>query len=148
MAHKERNYVLVHGGFHGGWCWARVAKLLRAEGHNVYAPSLTGLGDRAHLANASVNCSTHIQDIVNIIQYEQLNDVVLVGHSYGGFIIGGVADRIPEKIGTIVYLDAIVPTDGMTMLDIMSPDDILATLKAVLPRSVSMRRMWPWCSPC
>jgi pimeloyl-ACP methyl ester carboxylesterase len=123
--------VLIHGGFHGGWCYARVAKLLRAQGHQVYAPSLTGLGDRSHLAHVGVNCSTHIQDVINLIRWEQLNEVVLVGHSYGGFIVGAVADRIPDKISTLVYLDAIVPVHNMAMLDIMETTDIADSVRAM-----------------
>jgi pimeloyl-ACP methyl ester carboxylesterase len=106
------SFVLVHGAWHGGWCWKKVTPLLRRAGHEVYTPTLTGLGERVHLASAAVDLSTHIQDVVNILEYEDLQEVVLVGHSYGGMVIAGVADRIPERIAHIVYLDAFVPQDG------------------------------------
>jgi pimeloyl-ACP methyl ester carboxylesterase len=125
----ERTYVLVHGGFHGGWCYARVAKILRAAGHQVYTPTLTGLGERSHLVDG-VNCSTHIQDVLNVIKWEQLNEVVLVGHSYGGFIVGAVADRIPGRIAALVYLDAIIPVNNMAMLDTVEPSDIPAIVRS------------------
>ena len=101
-------YVLVHGAWLGGWCWTRVAARLRSEGHDVFAPSLTGLGDRTHLLSAGVNLSTHIDDICNVIAWENLTEVVLCGHSYGGFVITGVADRMPDRISALYYLDALV----------------------------------------
>jgi pimeloyl-ACP methyl ester carboxylesterase len=110
------NFVLVHGGFHGGWSYRRVAKLLRQAGHEVYTPTLTGLGERSHLAVMPINLDTHIADIINTILWEDLSDVVLVGHSYGGMVITGVADRISDRISALVYLDALVPEDGDTLL--------------------------------
>lgn len=110
-------YVLVHGAWLGGWCWGRVAKQLRAAGHDVFAPSLTGLGDRSHLLSAEVNLSTHIDDICNIIAWEDLNDVILCGHSYGGFVITGVADKLMNRISALYYLDALIPEDGQSMYD-------------------------------
>lgn len=124
VAKKHATFMLIHGAWHGGWCYARVADILRAKGHRVYAPTLTGLGERSHLANGGVNCSTHIQDILNVMRWEQLHDVILCGHSYGGMIIGGVADRIPERISSLVYLDAIIPENGMSMVDLMKPEAI------------------------
>lgn len=109
------NFVLVHGGWHGGWSYRRVAKLLRQAGHEVYAPTLTGLGERSHLAAMPINLDTHITDIVNTILWEDLSDVVLVGHSYGGMVVTGVADQICERISALVYLDALVPEDGDTL---------------------------------
>jgi pimeloyl-ACP methyl ester carboxylesterase len=88
-------YVLVHGAWHGGWCWQRVAPRLRAAGHEVLTPTLTGLGERVHLAQPSVNLSTHVSDIVNVCRFEDLSNIVLVGHSYAGFVVSGVADRCP-----------------------------------------------------
>ncbi len=105
-------FVLVHGAWHGGWCWQRVADALRAQGHTVFAPTLTGLGERAHLMNADVNLSTHVADIVNVFKYERLDDVVLCGHSYGGFVISGVAEQCAPAIRSIVFLDAFVPNHG------------------------------------
>jgi pimeloyl-ACP methyl ester carboxylesterase len=92
------------------------------DGHDVYAPTLTGLGERLHLASPAVNLSTHVQDVVNVMEYEDLRDVVLVGHSYGGMVIAGAADRVPERLRHLVYLDAFVPEDGQAMLDLMTPD--------------------------
>lgn len=114
-------FVLVHGGWHGGWCWKRVTPHLQAVGHVVYAPTLTGLGERSHLASPEINLSTHIQDILNVLIYEELTDVVLVGHSYSGMVIAGVADRAPERVTGLVYLDAFVPEDGQSLQDIFRP---------------------------
>jgi pimeloyl-ACP methyl ester carboxylesterase len=111
-------FVLVHGAWCGGWCYARVADLLRARGHRVFTPTLTGLGERSHLLTGTVNLSLHITDILNVFRYEDLNDVVLCGHSYSGMVITGVADRIPERISSLVYLDAFIPEDGQSQFDI------------------------------
>lgn len=114
-------YVLVHGGGHGGWCYQPLARLLRAGGHEVYAPSLTGLGDRAHLLSADVDLDTHITDVVNLLEYEDLTDVIIVGHSYGGMVITGVADRATERVGHRVYLDAAYPKNGQSLHDHAEP---------------------------
>src|SRR5262245_27897653 len=105
-------YVLVHGGGHGGWCWQRLARLLRAEGHEVYTPTLTGLGERAHLLSPHIDLDTHIADVVGVLKYEGLTNVILVGHSYGGMVITGVADRALAHVGHLVFLDASIPYDG------------------------------------
>ena len=115
-------YVLVHGAFHGGWCWRRVADRLVAAGHRVYAPTLTGLGERAHLLAASVDLETHIRDVTGVLESEELTDVVLVGHSYGGIPIAGAADRMRERIGRLVFLDAVVLADGETWSSIHPPE--------------------------
>jgi pimeloyl-ACP methyl ester carboxylesterase len=104
--------VIVHGAWGGGWAFRRVEALLREKGYNVYRPSLTGLGERVHLASADVGLSTHINDVVNMILFEDLHDVILVGHSYGGMVITGVADRVPDRIRRLIYIDAFVPEDG------------------------------------
>ena len=104
------NYVLVHGGWHGGWCWQQVAGLLRQQGHAVYCPTLTGLAERAHLIDCVQGPDTHVDDIANLIIWEDLSDVILVGHSYAGLVITGVATRIAQRIRHLVYLDAFVPT--------------------------------------
>jgi pimeloyl-ACP methyl ester carboxylesterase len=114
-------FVLVHGAWHGGWCYARVAALLRARGHTVFAPTLTGQGERAHLLNGSINLSTHIEDVLGVFRCERLSNVVLAGHSYGGMVITGVADRIAERIHALAYLDAFVPDDGQSLFDINIP---------------------------
>ena len=99
-------YVLVHGGGHGGWCYQRVAPILRSSGHDVYTPTMTGLGERAHLLDDRVDLNLHIEDVAAVLHYEDLREVILVGHSYGGMVITGVADRVVGRIGRLVYLDA------------------------------------------
>jgi len=119
-----QTYVLVHGAFHGGWCWSDVAAQLRREGHSVFAPSLTGLGDRSHLATAAVTLRTHILDIANLIKWEGLRDIVLCGHSYGGMVIAGVAEEVgAENISSIVFFDAILPKDGLALVDYPPPQN-------------------------
>ena len=110
-------YLLVHGGGHGGWCYKKVATLLQAAGHVVYAPSLTGCGDRAHLVSSSIDLDVQINDVVQILKYEDLHDVILAGHSYGGMVITGVADRARERIKRLVYLDAAHPHNGQSLCD-------------------------------
>ena len=110
-------YVLVHGGGHGGWCYKPVATRLRAAGHDVYTPTLTGLGERSHLLHADIDLDLHILDVVNVLFYEDLRNVVLVGHSYGGMVITGVAGRAGDRIGHLVYLDALIPVDGEAAVD-------------------------------
>ncbi|HUV11642.1 MAG TPA: alpha/beta hydrolase [Acidimicrobiia bacterium] len=114
-------YVLVHGGGHGGWCYQRVARILRSYGHEVHAPSLTGLGERSHLLGPDIDLDTHITDITSLLHSEDLRDVVLVGHSYGGMVITGVADRATEQIGDLVYLDAANPRNGQSLVDVAGP---------------------------
>jgi len=111
-------YVIVHGATAGGWEWKKVGEFLTADGHTVYRPTLTGLGERVHLSTPEVDLDTHINDVVNTILYENLHDVVLVGHSYGGMVITGVMDRVPDRIRHVVFLDAAVPDDGMSLYDL------------------------------
>jgi pimeloyl-ACP methyl ester carboxylesterase len=108
-------FVLVPGAWHGSWCWKRVRKLLQAQGHDVFTPALTGVGERSHLLSPAVNLETHVEDVVNLIRWEELSDVVLCGHSYGGCVIGGAADRVPDRIAALVYLDAFVLADGESL---------------------------------
>jgi pimeloyl-ACP methyl ester carboxylesterase len=115
-------FVLVHGAWHGSWCWKRVRSALQARGHEVFTPTLTGVADRAHLLSSQVNLETHIADVTNLIRYEELSDVVLVGHSYGGCAVSGVADRIPDRIGALVYLDAFVLENGQSLHDTLPPE--------------------------
>jgi pimeloyl-ACP methyl ester carboxylesterase len=105
-------FVLVHGAWHGGWCWRRVADRLRGGGHAVFTPTLTGLGERSHLMRAGIDLKTHITDVVNVMKWERLTDVVLCGHSYGGFVISGVAEQLASAIRSMVFLDAFVPRNG------------------------------------
>jgi pimeloyl-ACP methyl ester carboxylesterase len=114
-------YVLVHGGGHGGWCYQRVARLLRSAGHEVYTPTLTGLGERAHLLGPGIDLDLHIQDVVATLHFEDLRHVILVGHSYGGMVITGVADRAGDRVARLVYLDAANPTNGQSLVDVAGP---------------------------
>jgi pimeloyl-ACP methyl ester carboxylesterase len=115
---KKFTYVLVHGAWGGGWDWKPVAQLLTADGNTVYRPTLTGLGEHSNLSSTNIDLDTHIQDIVNVILWEDLHDVVLVGHSYGGMVITGVADRVPGRIKHVVYIDALLPMNGERERDI------------------------------
>jgi pimeloyl-ACP methyl ester carboxylesterase len=111
-------YVLVHGGGHGGWCYQRVARLLRAAGHEVYTPTLTGLGERSHLVSPDVDLDLHVRDITSVLHHEDLHDVILVGHSYGGMVVTGAADRAADRVGKLVYLDAANPRNGESLADV------------------------------
>jgi pimeloyl-ACP methyl ester carboxylesterase len=111
--------VIVHGAWGGAWAFRHVESLLREKGYSVYRPQLTGLGERVHLATPDVNLSTHINDVVNVILFEDLHDVILVGHSYGGMVITGVADRVPDRIRRLVYLDAFAPNDGESVMSLI-----------------------------
>jgi pimeloyl-ACP methyl ester carboxylesterase len=113
---RRHTFVLVHGAWHGGWCWRDVKYILEDAGHRVFAPTLTGLGEKSHLRSPDINLDTHIQDITNLLIWEELTDVILVGHSYGGVIISGVCDALKNRVSHAVYLDAIVPQDGDTVL--------------------------------
>jgi pimeloyl-ACP methyl ester carboxylesterase len=114
-------FVLVHGGGHGGWCYAEVKRRLEAAGHEVFAPSLTGLAERAHLLSSAVDLDVHITDVVELLRVWDLHDVVLVGHSYGGMVITGVADRAADRVGKLVYLDAANPRNGQSLVDVAGP---------------------------
>lgn len=111
------NYVLVHGGWFGAWCWYKVVPLLQAAGHSVYTPALTGVGEQAALLTPEIGLDTHIQDVVSLIETKDLQQVILVGHSYSGMVITGAADRVPDRIAQLVYLDAVVPRDGQSLVD-------------------------------
>ena len=124
------SFVLVHGTNMGGWCWRRVADLLHKRGHIAFTPTLTGCGERSHLLNLDVDLDTHITDVVNMIKWERLTDVVLCGHSYGGWVISGVVERVPDLIRSIVYLDAFMPMDGQCGLDLQSASSKEAVIAA------------------
>ena len=115
-------YVLVHGAWHGGWCWKRATPLLLAAGHDVFTPTLTGLGERSHLLAPEIDLEVHIQDIMAILHYEGLSDVTPVGHSYGGMVIMGVSDKVPERLSQLIYLDAFVPENGQSLFDLLTPE--------------------------
>lgn len=113
---SRHTYVLVHGAWGGGWAYRTLDSMLTAQGHRVYRPTLTGLGERVHLASPNVGLSTHVTDIANLLLFENLRDVVLVGHSYGGMVVTGVADRMPERVRHLVFIDALLPEDGESLL--------------------------------
>jgi len=115
---RKATYVLVHGAGHGGWCYQRVARLLRAQGHEVHTPTLTGLGDRSHLLSPEVGLDTHIADVVALLECEDLRDVILAGHSYGGIVITGAADRTLDRVGQLVFLDAAILFDGESLASV------------------------------
>ena len=115
------NIVLAHGAWSAAWAWKKMRPLLRAAGHEFYSPTYTGLGARDHLATPDVSLSTHIQDVVGVLEFEDLRDVVLLGHSYGGMVATGVADKAGDRIARIVYLDAFVPKDGQSLFDLVGP---------------------------
>jgi pimeloyl-ACP methyl ester carboxylesterase len=115
---KRTTFVLVHGAWHGGWCWRRVADRLTAKGHYVVAPTLSGVGERSHLQPDSINLTTQIDDVVGEIKWKDLDGIVLVGHSYAGMVITGVAEKLPSRIAAIVYLDAFLPGDGQSLYGI------------------------------
>jgi pimeloyl-ACP methyl ester carboxylesterase len=111
-------FVIAHGAWSGGWAWRRLRSMLRERGHECLTPTYTGLGERAHLAAPTVGLDTHVQDVVGVLEFEDLRDVVLVGHSYGGMVITGVADRAPERLARLIYLDAFVPRDGESLFSL------------------------------
>jgi pimeloyl-ACP methyl ester carboxylesterase len=117
-ASSARTVLVCHGAWGGGWTWKKMHPLMRASGHRLLTPTYTGLGEREHLANPSIDLDTHIQDVLNVIRYEDLGDIVLVGHSYGGMVATGVADRARDRIAQLIYLDAFVPRDGQSLFDL------------------------------
>ncbi|MBK1660735.1 alpha/beta fold hydrolase, partial [Paracraurococcus ruber] len=126
-----RNFVLLHGAWHGGWCWRDVAALLRAAGHRVTTPTQTGLGERRHLLSAQVTLDTFVDDLVQHLEAEEIADAILVGHSFGGNAITGAADRVPRRIRRLVYLDAMVLEDGETPWGRMAPEVAAERLRVV-----------------
>jgi pimeloyl-ACP methyl ester carboxylesterase len=131
QASARKTFVLVHGAWHGGWCWRRVADILEKHGHKVYAQSLTGNGDRAHLLTKDVVLDTHIADIVNLVTWEDLRDICLVAHSYGGWPASGALEHIHDRVGSIVWLDAFKPEDGQKGTDFASEFSRKALVEAV-----------------
>ena len=117
ISRKQVTFVLVHGAWHGGWSWKRLAPFLRAAGHQVYAPTMTGMAERAHQLNEDVDLDRHVQDIVETLFYEDLREVVLVGHSSGGPVITGVAEKVPERLSHLIYLDAFLLEDAKALSD-------------------------------
>lgn len=136
-----QTFVLVHGAWHGGWCWRDVANALQARGAEVFTPTMTGMGERRHLRDAFKGLSTYIDDVCGVIEHEQLSEVILVGHSFGGMCISGVADRLPDRIRRLVYLDACVPRDGESLVtqSIANPPEIN---EAILAQLTAMADQW------
>jgi pimeloyl-ACP methyl ester carboxylesterase len=132
-------YVLIPGAWLGGWAWQRVSRDLRDKGHTVYPVSLTGLAERVHLGGPDVNLDTHITDVVNLLKWEDLHDVILVGHSYAGFFVAGVADRAPERVGTVVYCDSGPLPNGLSILATQSPEG-----QTALENQVKDGWRWPF----
>ena len=112
-------FVLVHGAWHGSWCWARVRRALGDQGHQVFTPTLTGVGERSHLLSRDIDLQVHVDDVANLIRWEELDDVILCGHSYGGCVISGVADALPDRIAALVYLDAFLLEEGECLHDLL-----------------------------
>lgn len=124
-------FVLVHGSWHGGWCWRYVAPILRSAGNEVYTPTLSGLGERSHLIGCGIDLGTHIQDVVNLLEFEDLSEVALVGHSYAGMVISGVAAKAPKRLARLIYLDAYVPNAGQSELDFWPPGERMAVEREI-----------------
>ncbi len=133
-------FVLVHGAFHGGWCWKKLCPLLHSRGHSVYTPTLTGLGERSHLLAPEAGLSLHVQDVVNVLEYEDLDQVILVGHSYAGMLIKGAADRAAHRIAHLVYLDAFVPESGQALREQFAPEE----WSAIQARVATQGQGWRW----
>ena len=138
----QRTFVLVHGAWHGGWCWSRVQARLLAAGHRVFTPTLTGLGERRHLMSSAITLETHVQDICNLMRFERLTDVCLVGHSYAGMVISRVAEEMERDISSFVFLDAFVPENGETPLDLVTPH-VQADIRAAIGRGEISRAAPP-----
>ena len=124
-------FVVAHGAWSGGWSWKKMRPLLRERGHELFTPTYTGLGERAHLAHKGIDLETHIADVLGVLQYEDLRDIVLLGHSYGGMVATGVADRAADRVSRLVYLDAFVPRDGQALMDLVTPEARAARRKAM-----------------
>ncbi|WP_342727604.1 alpha/beta hydrolase [Bradyrhizobium sp. B097] len=117
-ANSQKTFLVCHGAWSAGWAWKKMHPLMQAAGHRLVTPSYTGLGERVHLAHQGLDLEAHIQDVLSVISYEDLRDIVLVGHSYGGMVATGVADRVRERIAQLIYIDAFVPRDGQSLFDL------------------------------
>ena len=125
-----KTLVLVHGAWHGAWCYGRVEDILFRNGLRTHTPALTGVGERSHLHSPRVNLSTHVMDVVNLIRYRDLSNIVLVGHSYAGMVVTAVADQLAERIAALVYLDAFLPQSGQCLHDLAPPDHVEAQVRS------------------
>jgi pimeloyl-ACP methyl ester carboxylesterase len=133
-----KTFVLVHGSWHGGWCWRRVSDRLEKLGHKVYTPTLTGLGERSHLLDEKVNLTTHITDIVNVIKWERLSNVVLCGHSYAGYPVSGALEQIGSAVSSLVLLDSFLPDNGDSILEKGNPRVAESIRAAVEKKQLSL----------
>jgi pimeloyl-ACP methyl ester carboxylesterase len=124
-------FVIAHGAWSAGWVWKKMRPLMRAAGHELFTPSYTGIGERSHLAHPGIDLDTHITDVLNLLHFEDLKDIILLGHSYGGMVATGVADRAPDRIRQVIYLDAFVPRDGQSALSLFPEAARARTLEAV-----------------
>jgi pimeloyl-ACP methyl ester carboxylesterase len=138
---SAKTFVLVHGAWHGGWAWRRVVDRLSARGHRAFAPTLTGLGDRAHLLRPGIDLSLHIADVLGVIKYEQLRNFVLVGHSYGGCVISGIAEVMPDATDSLVFLDAFIPDNGDSTFDLVQPavQEVIRGARERMPKKAYIR---------
>jgi pimeloyl-ACP methyl ester carboxylesterase len=116
-------FLIAHGAWSGGWSWKKIRERLRGRGHEVFTPTYTGLGERAHLARPEFGLETHVQDVLGVLEYEDLSGVILLGHSYGGMVATAAADRAPGRIRRLAYLDAFAPRDGQSLLDLVAPEE-------------------------
>jgi pimeloyl-ACP methyl ester carboxylesterase len=132
-------FLIAHGAWSAGWAWKKMRPRLRDRGHELWTPTYTGLGERVHLASSDVKLDTHIEDVVKVIEFEDLRDVILVGHSYGGMVATGVGDRIPDRISQVIYLDAFVPRNGQSVFELAVPDDRIALVEAARKTGDAMR---------
>src|SRR3954462_3849553 len=120
---SAKTFLVCHGAWSAGWAWKKMHPLMQRAGHRLVTPTYTGLGERVHLANPSIDLETHVEDMLNVIKYEDLNDIVLIGHSYGGMVATGVADRARDRVTQLIYLDAFVPEDGQSLFDLNGSRD-------------------------
>jgi pimeloyl-ACP methyl ester carboxylesterase len=136
---SPKTFILVHGAWHGGWCWRRVSDILEGKGHKVFAPTMTGLGERSNQLAKGIDHSMHAVDICNVVTWENLSNIVLVGHSYGGTVINGVAERMADKIGSIVFLDAFLPENGERLVEKSTPAFREAIASAIARGEISFK---------
>ena len=141
---KTYTFLVAHGGWSAGWSSKKMNPLMNAAGHRLITPTYTGLGEREHLASPSNDLETHIQDMLAVIKYEDLSDIVLVGHSYGGMVATGVADRVRDRVSQLIYLDAFVPQDGESLFGLLPPDSLKRMLEAMKAGDGWRVRPNPW----
>ena len=132
-------FVVAHGAWSAGWAWKKMRPRLRERGHELWTPTYTGLGERVHLASNDVRLDTHIEDVLKVLEFEDLREVILIGHSYGGMVATGVADRAPERLSQLIYLDAFVPRHGQSVFDLMVAEDRIGLIEAARKTGDALR---------